>query len=61
MRVDTLNMTSEERDSFIAAVEIMIDYGESCFITDKDFELYHQLIEERRQDNKNPVILTPHS
>lgn len=43
------NMSSEEKEAHIEAIEMMIDYGNGSVLTNEDMELYNQLIAERNQ------------
>ncbi len=52
-KVDLSTMTEKEKEAYIEAVEIMIDYGDSNLLSDEEFELYNQLIAERSQLEKN--------
>lgn len=52
-----LNMSAEEKDSYIQAVEMMLDYGDGAAIDDKTIALYEQLIKERdKKDTLDNII-----
>ncbi len=46
-------MTEYEKDSFIDAVEVTLDYSQS--VSEEDYELYKELIEERKQKKVNKI------
>lgn len=47
MSVDLSKMSDNEKEAYIDAIELAIDYGNN--LTDEEFELYNLLIAERSQ------------
>lgn len=51
MSIDLSKMSDDEKEAYIDAMELAIDYGNS--LTDEEFELYNLLIDERSKRTEN--------